>query len=132
MTIYLILFELFIVPLAEYLHNNKLKEIADCCGIELSEVISNDIIDYGGCPVLERDTIHSSKEYYDVTENEEVMVKLNTCAHISVAVNGMRGFALDKAWNAIGSTGWDLLYDMINGEDFIKRTLNRYKESEVE
>ena len=128
----LIHFELFIVPLAEYLHKNKLKEIASVYGIESNEVISRDIIDYGCCPVLEKDTIHSSEEYYDVTENEDVMTKLDTCAHISVAVNGTRGFALDKAWNAIGSTGWDLLYDMINGEDFIKRTLNRYKESEVE
>ncbi len=120
-------FELFIVPLVEYLHDNKLKEIANFCGIELSEVISRDIIDYGGCPVLEKDTIHSSKEYYDVTENEEVMTKLDTCAYISVAVNNTRGYALDKAWNAIGSTGWDLLYDMINGEDFMTRTFNRYK-----
>lgn len=127
----LILFELFIVPLAEYLHNNKLKEIADFCGIELSEVISRDIIDSGECPVLEKDAIHSSEAYYDVTENEEVMTKLDTCAHISVAANDMRGFALDKAWNAIGSTGWDLLYDMINGENFITRTFNRYKEREV-
>lgn len=127
----LIHFELFIVPLAEYLHKNKLKEIADFCGIKLNEVISRDIIDYGGCPVLEKDTIHSSEEFYDVTENEEVMTKLDTCAHISVAANGTRGFALDKAWNAIGSTGWDLLYDMINGEDFITRTFNRYKEREV-
>ena len=64
-------------------------------------------------------------------ENEEVMIKLDTCAYISVAVNSIRGFALDKTWNAIGSTGWDLLYDMINGEDFITRTFNRYKKREV-
>jgi hypothetical protein len=124
-------FELFIVPLVKYLHENKLKDIVSSYGIETSEVTLRDIIDYGGCPILEKDSIHSSEEYYDVTENEDVMTKLDTCAHISVAVNGTRGFALDKAWNAIGSTGWDLLHDMINGEDFIKRTLNRYKESEV-
>ena len=127
----LIHFELFIIPLAEYLHKNKLKDIADFCGIELNEVTSEDIIDYGGCPVLEKDTIHSSEEHYDVTKNEEVMSKLDACAYTSVAANGMRGFALDKAWNAIGTTGWDLLHDMINGEDFIKRTFNRYKEREV-
>ena len=123
--------ELFIVPLPKYLHENKLKQVASFCGIENHEVVSRDIIDYGGCPVLEKDTVYNSEEYYDVTENEDVVTKLDTCAHISVAVNGTRGFALDKAWNAIGSTGWDLLYDMINGEDFITRTFNRYKESEV-
>lgn len=59
------------------------------------------------------------------------MFDLSNNIEYSVAANSTRGFALDKAWNAIGSTGWDLLHDMINGDDFIKRTLNRYKESEV-
>lgn len=123
--------ELFMVPLVEYLHENKLKDIVSSYGIETNEVTLRDIIDYGGCPILEKDSVRSSEEYYDVTENEEVMTKLDACAYTSVAANGIRGFALDKAWNAIGSTGWDLLHEMINGEDFIKRTLNRYKESEV-
>jgi hypothetical protein len=41
----------------------------------------------------------------------------------------MRGLYLDKAQNRLGSTGWDMLDDYINGNDFLKATLDRYDSS---
>lgn len=124
-------FELFMVPLPEYLHPKKLQDVASPYGITPEQVELRDIIDYGGCPILATDCISSPIEYYDVTKSEDIITKLDTCAYISIASNSTRGFALDRAWNAIGSTGWDLLHDMIEGDNFIQRTLNRYKEREV-
>ena len=65
--------------------------------------------------------------YYYILDNEDVVEQLNACASVFNAMNSMRGFHLDRAWNMIGTTGWDVLRDAIMGEDMIKATLNRYR-----
>ena len=119
--------ELLIVPLPEYLNDKVKNDIADCMGVEEIDVF--DIVSYGGCPYLDSDTLtlNDNEEFYDITENEDVVRMLDACATVCDSINSLRGFYLDRAFNMLGSTGWDLLADMINGEDFIQKTLDRYK-----
>lgn len=43
-------------------------------------------------------------------------------------MNAMRGFYLDKPLNMIGSTGWDILNELVgNGKSFITAALDRVK-----
>ena len=121
-------FELSLVPLPEYLNSKIKDEIADCMGVE--EIDVYDIVSYGCCPYLDRDclTLNDDAELYNVTESEEVIRMLDACATASGTINSLRGFYLDRAWNMIGNTGWDLLDNMINGEDWIKKALDRHKD----
>ena len=121
--------ELLIVPLPEYLNSKIKNEIANCMGVE--EIDLYDIVSYGGCPYLDRDclTLNDNADFYDVTENEEVVKMLNACATTCKATNNLRGFYLDRTWNMIGNTGWDLLDNMINGEDYVTKAFDRYKDS---
>lgn len=119
--------ELLIVPLPEYLNDKVKNDIADCMGAE--EINVCDIVSYGGCPYLDNDTLtlNDNEEFCDITENEDVVRMLDACATVCDSINSLRGFYLDRAFNMLGSTGWDLLADMINGENFIQKTLDRYK-----
>lgn len=120
--------ELSIVPLPEYLNAKVKDSIADCMGVE--EIDVYDIVSYGSCPYLDRDTLtlNCDADFYDITENEDVVRMLDACATACESINSLRGFYLDRVWNLIGSTGWDLLDNLINGEDFIQKTLDRYKD----
>ena len=118
--------ELFIVPLPKYLNSKIKNEIANCMGVEDIDVY--DIVTYGNCPCLDRDylTLNDNVDIYDVTENEEIVKMLNACATTCKTINNLRGLYLDRTWNMIGNTGWDLLGDMLNGEDFIQKAFDRY------
>ena len=41
-------------------------------------------------------------------------------------MDSFRGFYLDKAWNRIGTQGWDVIRELVHGEDYIHATLARY------
>lgn len=120
--------ELLLVPLPEYIHSSKRKDIADCMGTE--EIDLYDIVSYGCCPYLDRDcvTLNDDADFYDITENEKIVRALDACATTAYVNNNLRGFCLDRTWNLIGSTGWDLIDEMITGSSFVERTWARYKE----
>lgn len=122
--------ELLLVPLPECLNDKIKSEIAHCMGVETEQVDLYDIVSYGCCPYLDRDciTLNNDADFYDITENEEVVRMLDACATNANTNNSLRGFCLDRKWNMIGSTGWDLIDEMINGNSFVEATLNRYKE----
>jgi hypothetical protein len=40
-------------------------------------------------------------------------------------VDSMRGFYLDRQWNQIGTNGWDVLNEMVNGKDYIQASFDR-------
>ena len=120
--------ELSIVPLPEYLNAEVKDGIADCMGTE--EIDVYDIYSYGGCPRLDHDTLtlNDDAAFYDITANEDAVRMLDACATVCESINNLRGFYLDRAWNLIGSTGWDLLDNLINGKDFIQSAMDRYKD----
>lgn len=54
--------------------------------------------------------------------------KYDEAASVVDNMNFMRGFYLDKAQNRIGTTGWDILNDLVgNGKSFIMAALDRMK-----
>lgn len=59
---------------------------------------------------------------YPIEDIEETMYKI---ANFIEPVDLIRGFYLDRYINKIGSTGWDLIFNCVDGESFIKRTLER-------
>lgn len=59
--------------------------------------------------------------------SKKITDKLNDIATVVDTIDAMRGFYLDKAWNRMGTTGWDSLHEMVEGKDAIFATINRYK-----
>lgn len=123
--------ELFMVPLPKYLCEDKTNRIMRDFDVDSVDDIYIDwCLDY--CVVRFADEYVDYDEdnddgYYYILDNEDVVEQLNACASVLDAMDRMRGFHLDAAWNMIGTTGWDVLRDAIMGEDMIKATLNRYK-----
>ena len=77
-----------------------------------------DVFDYGISIVFDReDTI----EEYD----KSIMDKI---ASIVDNIDSLRGFYLDKAQNLIGTDGWMMLDDYINDVNFVKATLEKFKD----
>lgn len=111
------LVELQLVPTFESLHETKRTSVLDCCGMEAGECGCYDVSQCG-CEV----TLASCE-----CAMEEVPAKLEAIANTYRTVNSLRGFYLDKYVNRIGTTGWDLLRDFVNGVDFVQAAFSRYK-----
>lgn len=53
---------------------------------------------------------------------EEFIYKVGNVIKI---LDNLMGFFLDKPVNKIGSTGWDMIFNCLDGESYIKRALER-------
>ena len=96
---------LHLVPSPQSLCKEKVDSICDCCGVDKSELKHSDINDYG-C------TVDVATE---TTSEQDPQHLIDLASSIVPAVDGLRGFFLDKRINAIGTTGWDILQSAING-----------------
>ena len=59
---------------------------------------------------------------HSMNDIEEFMYKVG---NVIEPLDFMRGFYLDRPVNKIGSTGWDLILNCLDGKSFIERTLER-------
>ena len=107
--------ELKLVPEFKSLSPKHQASVLSCCGIDEAEVNAWDVSSYGLNVMLASEECH-----YD-----ELDAKLEAVANVFESINSLRGFYLDRYVNRIGNTGWDLLFDFINGEDYVKAALGR-------
>ena len=56
---------------------------------------------------------------------EGIEEKMYEIANLIDPLDGIRGFYLDNPINRIGSTGWDMIWNCVSNESFIKRALER-------
>lgn len=115
-------FELFMVPTKDSFCDCKLEQIAKSSCVELDEVNNYDIVSYGCGAGLGSEMVSGIKSW----KSRKITDKLNDIATVVDTIDAMRGFYLDRAWNRMGTTGWDSLHEMVNGTDMIKATLDRY------
>lgn len=88
-------------------------------------LMPSDALSAGNCITMMSEQVYYDSEenedgFYDPLDNEEVSKKLNVAASLVQAVDGLKGFYLDKGWNHIGTNGWDVLNHVIKGEDLFK------------
>jgi hypothetical protein len=113
--------ELKIVPMPDSLLSNVLSDTAELHEEGEDEVELIDIVDDGKCVQLGFELVDVSDGY------DKVMpVKFDEGASVVETINAMRSFYLDRPWNKVGSTGWDILNTYVgNGEDYIKVAFER-------
>lgn len=121
--------ELSMCPLPEFLSEKAANEIKDSMGVDKFTVY--DIVEYGRCPELESDTvtITDDDDAYNILDVDIAKEKLDCAATAAETLNSIRGFSLDKPWNLISNTGWDLLDELINGVDSNENIIKRLKKN---
>lgn len=96
-------YTLYMIPVFGSLSKNRQNDVIESSGVGDPNIM--DVFDYGISLVFAReDTIGE----YD----KSIMDKI---ASIVDTINSLRGFYLDKAQNRIGTDGWMMLDDYING-----------------
>ena len=138
-----IIIETFMCPLAEYINKNQLNSVMN--GYDDSEYIyryytdmaSSCLLPNFGTEYISYKTEDVSPDengnfwydyYYNILDNKDVVNKLNTAATVLYNIDRMRGFNLDRVWNMLGSTGWDLLKTLLNGTDWVKTSIDRCRQ----
>ena len=114
--------EMLLVPTIDSLLPKKQKALQDMVG-EDGEPNLIDLIDEGSYVQIGFEAVKvDPAEGYDAVMNP----KYDEAASVVDNMNAMRGFYLDKPWNMIGSTGWDILNELVgNGKSFITAALDK-------
>lgn len=111
-----------LLPHLKYIHPDKQKAVANCAGIDITEITIVDIYEYMGGLRFEP----AEQVWFETIDDalEHVMSnKLNN----NISVRGqLSGFTMDQYYNRLGETNWDKLYHMMNNTDTdFKALLNR-------
>lgn len=98
----------------QYDHNEKDMLLND------NITLLSDVLDYGFTLTLHSETITT-------TDMDKVQELMDTALSVSPCVSGLIGFDLDRIYNRIGNTGWDILNEYCCGVDRLDAVLERYK-----
>jgi hypothetical protein len=113
---------LYLVPSEDSMNESVRNRVKKSCGLEEGDrLYVSDIISYGLGACLLSETVSNCR----YIEGTKVKGKLAAIANLLEAIDSMRGFYLDRAWNQIGTNGWDVLNEMVNGKDYIQASFDR-------
>ena len=116
--------EMLLVPTIDSLLPKKQKDLQDMVG-EDGEPNLIDLIDEGSYVQFGLESVNVDP---DKGCDAVMLPKYDEAASVVDNMNSMRGVYLDKPWNMIGSTGWDILNSLVgDGKSFITAALDRMK-----
>lgn len=121
-------YSLYLVPTVDKVSDKTIEDLRDLYGMDdktieelRSEFTECDLADEGHGVFL-GDFVQPSTNWQDAEKNgwesgwdDNV---LNGLATVSLTINSLRGFWLDRPLNGIGMTGWDFLEMAIEGKTF--------------
>ncbi|WP_270425457.1 hypothetical protein [Blautia intestinalis] len=135
-----IVIQCLMCPLPEYVNKETLKEITNEVDYYFSDATSSGVLPNMGDEYINYDPEQIPEDengnrwydyYYYLTNNKDFVQVLNVAATMIDSMNDLRGWRMDRVWNQIGSTGWDLLRYLLIGENWTKKSINRLMESEA-
>jgi hypothetical protein len=118
--------ELMLVPSFYDLTEENKENIRDYNGYGDDEISEEqmwmDVLDYSYAVKMGEESIDNPTDDIrdEWIESEPIKALIESAVAVYEAVDRMRGFYLDRAWNMIGTTGWDTLKNAINGEKLFK------------
>lgn len=133
--------QLFMCPLPQYIIPERRKAIMNEES-DNEEYFFEDAADQGILPCVGTEYLnykpedipedeHGNKWYdyfYDVLKHPQMETMLDTITTCIYVLDEQRGYWLDDVFNQIGTSGWDLLYDLLTGKDWLKASIDRLKE----
>ena len=105
-------YALYLMPLKEFWDKKVLAGVMESFCVDCESVNAMDAVMEGGIAAHLGCTYEDEMEAGACGPNEEV---LDAIASVYLAVDGLRGFFLDRPWNRIGTTGWDCLHHALHG-----------------
>lgn len=131
-----IVIQCLMCPLPEYVNKETLSEITDDLDFYFSDATSSGILPNMGDEYINYDPEQIPEDengnrwydyYYHLTDNKDFIQVLNVVATMIDDLDIMKGWRMDRVWNRIGNTGWDLLNNLLNGKDYVEAALERLK-----
>lgn len=121
-----ILVELVLVPSFYDLTEENKEELRESRGYGDNEISEDwlwmDVLDYSYAVKMGEESIDNPSE--DVRDgwinSEPIKAILESVVAVYELIDRIRGFYLDRAWNMIGTTGWDTLRNAVLGEELFK------------
>jgi hypothetical protein len=121
-----IVVELMLVPSFNDLTKENKEGLIESGGYGDNEISEDwlwmDVLDYSYAVKIGEESIDNPTE--DVRDgwvnSEPIKAILESVVAVYESIDRIRGFYLDRAWNMIGTTGWDTLRNAINGEPLFK------------
>ena len=111
--------ELLLVPSPESLCEEVRESVVYSMGNE--EIDYYDIAEYGISVRMADEYLEGIEEdKYNLYRIEAVRKKIEAITAIYESIDTFRGFYLDRAWNMVGTTGWDTLKNAVLGERLFK------------
>ncbi len=137
-----IVIQCLMCPLPEYVNKKVLSDISNDGDLDyyFSDATSSGVLPNMGDEYINYDPEQIPEDengnrwydyYYHLTDNKDFIQVLNVAATMIDGMNDLRGWRMDRGWNQIGSTGWDLLRHLLLGENWIRKSINRLMESEA-
>lgn len=115
--------DLNLVPMPKSLLKKERRDVASSYDMKVGDLDVYAVYDYGLFVPLGEVVVDVSAGYDNVMPE-----KFNEGASVVETINSMRGFYLDRAFNRVGTTGWDLLNNWVgDGTHFITATRARRK-----
>lgn len=94
--------EIELVVHPRHIKPKLLNSIKETMGLDSpEEITTHDLLIYGGASVFLAN---------EIVPNDNVQDKLIEAMNAIDSIDLARGFYLDKAWNKIGTTGWDVIH----------------------
>lgn len=121
-----ILVELMLVPDYKDLTEENKENIKDYNGYSDGEISEGwmwmDVLDYSFAVSMCEESIDNPTE--DIRDgwinSEPIQAILENIVAVYESVDTFRGFYLDRVWNMVGTTGWDILKSAVLGERLFK------------
>lgn len=118
--------ELMLVPSFYDLTEENKENIRDYNGYGDDEISEKwlwmDVLDYSFAVSMGEESIDNPTDDIrdEWVESELIKALIESAVAVYEVIDSTRGFYLDRAWNMIGTTGWDTLNNAINNEPLFK------------
>lgn len=123
----LIFSNLLLIPTKDYIYKKTLKKVAKSYDIPIDEVGIRDLFTECIFPILDNEILDVNIIKTFSENDEEISKYLLSASIVAEYENNMLGFYMDKFYNKLGSTNWDMLFSVLNGTDPFAPAFERLK-----
>ena len=119
--------ELYLVPSFDNLSDKNKRGLMDSMGWSEEDEVSEmwkwiDVLEYSYAVRMGGISLEglSEDDRHQWTDLKAIQDILEAITAVYEAIDGLRGFYLDRPWNMIGTNGWDTLQNAMNDEELFK------------
>lgn len=123
----LIFSNLLLIPTKDYIYKKTLKKVAKSYDIPIDEIGIRDLFTECIFPILDNEILDVNIIKTFSENDEEISKYLLSASIVAECKNAMLGFDMDKFYNKLGSTNWDMLFAVLNGTDPFAPAFERLK-----